>query len=93
MAAPLVDRERQRDQRPSPLLSRERKTIQEGFMTPLYHRIIHASGETYYEGEPITVADAQMMLSNDIAEGKVEVGSFLKIDQDVLILEPPDAKP
>jgi hypothetical protein len=62
-------------------------------MTPLYRRIIHASGGTYYEGEPITVADAQMMLSNDIAEGKVEVGSFLKIDEDVLILEPPDAKP
>jgi hypothetical protein len=34
-----------------------------------------------------------MMLSNDIAEGKVEVGSFLKIDEDVLILEPPDATP
>jgi hypothetical protein len=93
MAVPPVDRERKGDQRPSLLLSREHETIQEGFMTPLYHRIIHASGGTYYEGEPITVADAQMMLSNDIAEGRVEVGSFLKIDEDVLILEPPDAKP
>jgi hypothetical protein len=82
-----------RDQSPSQLLSRQHETIKEGLMTQLYRRIVHASGGTYYEGEPITVADAQMMLSNDIAEGKVEVGSFLKIDEDVLILEPPDAKP
>jgi len=34
-----------------------------------------------------------MMLSNDIAEGKVEVGAFLKVDEDMLILEPADAKP
>ena len=62
-------------------------------MTPLYRTIVHASGWMYYQGEPISLADAQMMLSNDIAEGKVEVGSFLKIDEDVLILEPPDATP
>jgi hypothetical protein len=62
-------------------------------MTPLYRTIVHASGGIYYQGEPISLADAQMMLSNDIAEGKVEVGSFLKIDEDTLILEPADAKP
>ena len=43
-------------------------------MTSLYRTIVHASGGTYYQGEPISLADAQMMLSNDIAEGKVEVG-------------------
>jgi len=69
------------------------KTFEEGLMTPLYRTIIHASGETYYQGEPISLADAQMMLSNDIAEGRVEVGAFLKIDEDMLILEPADAKP
>lgn len=62
-------------------------------MTPLYRTIMHAAGWTYYHGEPITLADAQMMLSNDIAEGKVKVGSFLKVDVDLLILEPPDALP
>lgn len=62
-------------------------------MTPLYRTIIHASGGMYYQGEPISLADAQMMLSNDIAEGKVEVGAFLKIDEETLILEPADAKP
>ncbi|KJB94675.1 hypothetical protein N826_09165 [Skermanella aerolata KACC 11604] len=59
----------------------------------MYRTILHASGGTYYQGEPISLADAQMMLSNDIAEGKVEVGAFLKIDEDALILEPADAKP
>jgi hypothetical protein len=62
-------------------------------MTPMYRTIVHASGGMYYQGEPISLADAQMMLSNDIAEGKVEVGSFLKIDEDTLILEPANAKP
>jgi hypothetical protein len=62
-------------------------------MTPLYRTIVHASGGMYYQGEPISLADAQMMLSNDIAEGKVEVGAFLKIDEKTLILEPADAKP
>src|SRR4051812_34213359 len=38
------------------------KTFEEGLMTPLYRTIIHASGETYYQGEPISLADAQMML-------------------------------
>ena len=55
-------------------------------MTSLYRTIVHASGGTYYQGEPITLADAQMMLSNDIAEGKVEVGAFLKVDEETLIL-------
>ena len=62
-------------------------------MTPMYRTIVHASGGMYYQGEPISLADAQMMLSNDIAEGKVEVGAFLKIDEETLVLEPADAKP
>jgi len=62
-------------------------------MTPEYRIIHYAAGGTYYEGEPISLADAQMMLNNDIAEGKVEVGAFLKVDEDTLILEPADAKP
>jgi hypothetical protein len=69
------------------------RDFEEGLMTPLYRTIVHASGGTYYQGEPISLADAQMMLSNDIAEGKVEVGAFLKIDEDTLILEPADADP
>jgi hypothetical protein len=66
---------------------------QEGFMTPHYRTIMYAAGGPYYQGEPITLAEAQVMLNTDIAEGKAEVGSFLKIDQELLILEPPDAEP
>jgi hypothetical protein len=62
-------------------------------MTPLYSTILHAAGGTYYQGEPITLAGAQVMVNDDIADGRVEVGSFLKIDQDILILEPPEAIP
>jgi hypothetical protein len=62
-------------------------------MIPLYRTIAHATGETYYQGESLTLADAQIVLNNDIAEGKIEVGSFLKVEEDLLILEPPDAKP
>jgi hypothetical protein len=69
------------------------RAFEERLMIPLYRTIVHASGGTYYQGEPISLADAQMMLSNDIAEGKVEVGAFLKIDEDTLILEPADADP
>jgi hypothetical protein len=81
------------DQWPLRLLSVQHKHFEEGLMTPLYRTIVHASGGTYYQGEPISLADAQMMLSNDIAEGKVEVGAFLKVDEDMLILEPADANP
>jgi hypothetical protein len=65
----------------------------EEFMTPHYRTIMYAGEGPYYQGEPITLAEAQVMLNTDIAEGKVEVGSFLKIDQELLILEPPDAEP
>jgi hypothetical protein len=77
----------------APAVVCEAQAFEERLMTPLYRTIVHASGGTYYQGEPISLADAQMMLSNDIAEGKVEVGAFLKIDEDTLILEPADAKP
>jgi hypothetical protein len=77
----------------APAVVCEAQAFKERLMTPLYRTIVHASGGTYYQGEPISLADAQMMLSNDIAEGKVEVGAFLKIDEDMLILEPADAKP
>ena len=62
-------------------------------MTPLYSTISHAAGGIYYQGELITLADAQMIGNDDIVRGKVQVGSFLKVDEDTLILNPPETTP
>lgn len=59
----------------------------------LYREIRHADGRTFYGGEPVTLADAQMMLNEAIADGRVEVGSFLRIEPGLLVIEPPDADP
>lgn len=61
--------------------------------TPTYPRILHADGPTFYEGAPITLADAQVLLNEAIADGRVEVGSFLRVDSDLLVIEAPDTTP
>ncbi|MBP2300729.1 hypothetical protein [Azospirillum picis] len=55
--------------------------------TATYHTIRHADGQPFYDGEPITLADAQVMINEAIARGDVEVGSYLHIDADGLIIE------
>lgn len=62
-------------------------------MTPLYRVIRHADGQTFYEGDPVTLADAQIMLNDGIADGRVEVGSFLRVEPDLLLIEPAHADP
>lgn len=61
--------------------------------TATYPLIRHADGQTFHEGEPVTLADAQVMLNDAIADGRVEVGSFLRVETDLLVIEPPDADP
>lgn len=62
-------------------------------MTPLYHVIRYADGRAFHDGVPVTLADAQVMLNDAILDGRVEVGSFLHVEPDQLIIQPPDADP
>ncbi|HYG87652.1 MAG TPA: hypothetical protein VD978_15440 [Azospirillum sp.] len=55
--------------------------------TATYRRIRHADGRSFYDGEPIMLADAQLMINEAIARGDLEVGSFLHIEEDELIIE------
>jgi hypothetical protein len=55
--------------------------------TATYHIIRHADGRTFYDGEPLTLADAQIMINDAIARGDLEVGSFLHIEDDLLVIE------
>ena len=62
-------------------------------MTPVYQVIRYADGRAFYDGAPVTLADAQVMLNDAILDGRVEVGSFLHVDSDQLTIQPPDADP
>ncbi|MBP2314702.1 hypothetical protein [Azospirillum soli] len=62
-------------------------------MTPLYRVIRHADGRDFYDGTPVTLADAQVMLNDAILDGRVEVGSFLHVETDELLIQPPEADP
>ncbi len=55
--------------------------------TATYHIIRHADGRAFYDGEPLTLADAQIMVNEAIARGDLEVGSFLRIEDDLLVIE------
>lgn len=61
--------------------------------TPTYREIRYADGRTFHRDAPVTLADAQILLNDGIADGRVEVGSFLRVEPDLLIIEPPDADP
>ena len=57
-------------------------------MTTATYRVIrHADGRVFYDGEPITLGDAQAMVNEAIARGDLEVGSFLHIEDDELVIE------
>lgn len=55
--------------------------------TPTYHVIRFTDGRLFYEGDPITLSEAQVMINEAIARGTLEVNSFLHIDEDLLIIE------
>ncbi|MCW2239298.1 hypothetical protein [Azospirillum canadense] len=60
-------------------------------MTQTYSVIRHADGRVFHAGEPLTVADTQILLNDAIADGWVDVGSFLRVEPDGLVIDPPDA--
>ncbi|AWK85331.1 hypothetical protein [Azospirillum thermophilum] len=54
-----------------------------------FRLIRHADGRTYYDGRPLTLADAQIMLNDDIQRRRVAVDSYLRVDGAELIVECP----
>jgi len=56
-------------------------------MDQIYRRIDHASGDIYYQGDPLSLADAQSMVNEDILRGKLEPQAFLRVEPDRLIIE------
>ncbi|PWC37583.1 hypothetical protein [Azospirillum sp. TSO35-2] len=56
-------------------------------MTIAFSQIRHADGRAYYQGKPLSLADAQIMLNDDILRRVVRVGSYLRIDGAGLVLE------
>ncbi|MBP2303122.1 hypothetical protein [Azospirillum picis] len=55
-------------------------------MTNAYSQIRHADGRAYYQGSPLTLADAQIMLNDDILRRAVRVGAYLRLDRGSLVL-------
>ena len=60
-------------------------------MQTRFRCIQHADGRTYYAGEPISLADAHIMINDDIARRAVFVGSYLRVAGPALVIEPPAA--
>lgn len=56
-------------------------------MTTAFRHIRHADGRAYYEGKPLSLADAQIMLNDDIVRRTVRVDAYLRIDESGLVLE------
>jgi hypothetical protein len=56
-------------------------------MTPAFHHIRHADGRAYYEGRPLSLADAHLMLNDDILRRAVRPGAYLRVERSELILE------
>ncbi|MCG5243333.1 hypothetical protein [Azospirillum doebereinerae] len=56
-------------------------------MTTAFRHIRHADGRAYYDGKPLSLADAQIMLNDDIVGRQVRVDSYLRIDESGLVLE------
>ena len=57
-------------------------------METVFRRIRLIDGSAYYAGEPISLADAQVMVNEDIAKGTILAGSYLRIDGSELVIEP-----
>lgn len=56
-------------------------------MTTAFDQIRHSDGRAYYQGTPLSLADAQIMLNDDILRRTVRVGSYLRLDGNGLVLE------
>lgn len=57
-------------------------------MTTAIFRIIrHVDGPVFFDDRTVTLAEAQIMINDAIARGDLEVGSFLRIDDEELVIE------
>ncbi len=56
-------------------------------MNETYMRIRHVDGGDFHLGAPLTLADAQMLVNEAIVEGRIEAGSSLRIDGEILVIE------
>lgn len=56
-------------------------------MQTVFHHIRHAEGPIFYAGEPISLADAQVMINDGIMERRLYPGSFLRVAGVELLLE------
>lgn len=52
-----------------------------------YRVIRHGDGRIHYDGEPLTLADAQLRVNDGIAAGDLAASSFLRVEGDVLVIE------
>ena len=55
-------------------------------MTDAFSQIRHADGRAYYQGAPLSLAEAQIMLNDDILRRRVRVGAYLRLDGGRLVL-------
>ncbi|MBP2290704.1 hypothetical protein [Azospirillum rugosum] len=56
-------------------------------MQTVFHHIRLAEGPIFYAGEPISLADAQVMINDGIMERRLSPGSFLRVAGVELLLE------
>lgn len=56
-------------------------------MQTFFPHIRHAEGPIFYAGEPISLADAQVMINDGIMERRLSPGSFLRVAGMELLLE------
>ncbi|MFD1623116.1 hypothetical protein [Azospirillum griseum] len=55
-------------------------------MTLAFRHIRHSDGRAYYEGRPLTLADAHLMLNDDILRRAVRPGAYLRRERSELVL-------
>lgn len=52
----------------------------------IFHQIRHTDGRAYYEGRPLTLADAHLMLNDDILRRAIRPGAYLRRERSELVL-------
>jgi sorbitol-specific phosphotransferase system component IIA len=56
-------------------------------MEARYRCIQRADGSVYYDGPPLGLAEAQMLISEAISRQELHVGNSLRLERDCLVIE------
>ncbi len=56
-------------------------------MEAKYSCIQHADGSVYYDGRPLSLAEAQMLISEAISRHELHAGSSLRLEPTCLVIE------